>query len=182
VTGGVAAGLRARTWAWGAELDELGAWPRDRSSPGGARPAPAPGRPGEVPHGIIRREGRGWLLALDDRQVLVNDLIGMSYLATLLTSPGQPLSAVALATGDPDAGDSARHEVVDAEARSAYEARIRDLVVGFGLRARFGSQPRFGVGCGNGFARELRIAVGIVGVALTTAHRLRRSCQACARA
>jgi AAA ATPase domain len=76
--------------------------------------------------GVIRREGRGWIVALDDHRVLVVDLVGMAYLAELVSHPGQAIPALTLAGGAP-AADGARQEVLDDDARAAYAARAREL-------------------------------------------------------
>src|SRR5262245_52314702 len=73
-------------------------------------------------HGVIRRDGARWLLAAGDRHARVGDVVGMRYLAELLTHPGQEISAVALASQGTTYLDETRHEVLDATARRAYRA------------------------------------------------------------
>ncbi len=80
--------------------------------------------------GHVRRRGRGWLIALDDRQVTLPDLVGVGYLAELLRNPGRRISAVALIGGPGEQavhqpGD--HHEVLDDQARLAYGERLREL-------------------------------------------------------
>lgn len=49
--------------------------------------------------GLIRRDGARWLVAIGDRRAWVADLVGMGYLAELLTHPGQEIPALALVGG-----------------------------------------------------------------------------------
>ncbi len=72
----------------------------------------------------IRRMAGRWLVLSRTRRVLVDDLIGMHYLARLLASPRVPISAVDLANRD-DARTN--QTVLDERARAAYTARARDL-------------------------------------------------------
>jgi hypothetical protein len=75
-------------------------------------------------------------VALDDRRAFVADRVGLRYLAQLLRNPGQGITALALAAGasahvvdGPAAGldERSSHALLDADARAAYAARIRDL-------------------------------------------------------
>src|SRR5690606_33603171 len=77
--------------------------------------------------GVIRREGRGWLVEVDDDRALVADRVGMRYLATLLTRPGEDIPALSLASGGQPVTDAAPQPVLDGAARSAYAARAREL-------------------------------------------------------
>jgi len=77
--------------------------------------------------GVICREGRGWLVAVDDRRALVGDLVGMGYLAELLLHPGQAFSALVLSGGDRALGDTAPQPMLDDRARAEYAARAREL-------------------------------------------------------
>ena len=103
------------------------------------------------------REGEVWVVSFEGRTIRVRDSKGMQHLATLVSAPGREIHALDLvagpgavatgghaADGDPsvvargsDAGD-----MLDAEARSAYEHRLRELqdeieeADGFGDSAR----------------------------------------------
>lgn len=92
-----------------------------RASAGGAirRSGPRPG--------TIRPDGTRWELALDGRRVRVPDLVGMRYLAELLTRPGRPVPALALASRGLAPRSPSRQDVLDADAREAYAARAREL-------------------------------------------------------
>jgi hypothetical protein len=127
-------------------VGRLPAW-RARRAALAPEPAPAaattpgpPARPEARPHerrtGALHRTGNGWLVALDDRRAFVADRVGLRYLAQLLRNPGQGITALALAAGaGPGTGDGpapgldqrSSHALLDAEARAAYAARIRDL-------------------------------------------------------
>jgi tetratricopeptide (TPR) repeat protein len=83
------------------------------------------GRPG-----VIRREGRSWRVAVEGREALVPDRIGMTYLAELLTRPGRAVPAVELAGGPGAAAagvERPRQDVLDADARAAYTTQARAL-------------------------------------------------------
>jgi tetratricopeptide (TPR) repeat protein len=120
--------LDVRAPEWRKALAELtdGAGP---SLDTGAGPtAIARGRGGAgPPTGVVCRHGRGWLLAVDGRRVFVADLVGMGYLATLLTHPGRPIAPLALATGGSEEPETSGYDVVDDAARAAYVARIEEL-------------------------------------------------------
>jgi tetratricopeptide (TPR) repeat protein len=73
--------------------------------------------------GLICRQGRAWRVELGDRRVLVADRVGMSYLAELLSHPGEPISATALA-GE---GGVATHAMSDRAAGDAGVALAREL-------------------------------------------------------
>jgi hypothetical protein len=77
--------------------------------------------------GALRREGRHWLVALDNHRVLVEDLAGMGYLARLLAQPGAEVPALVLADGDA-VPEPTRQTVLDDRARAAYGRRAKDLV------------------------------------------------------
>ncbi len=81
----------------------------------------------ESRRGTIRREGKTWVVAVDQRQVLVGDMVGMAYLAELLTHPGAPIAALALAGGGPSMESGDAYPLLDGQARTAYSARAREL-------------------------------------------------------
>lgn len=72
--------------------------------------------------------GRGSIVALGDHRAVVPDLVGMTYVAELVTHPGQPISALALAGGGGGGSGQVSHEVIDHRARDAYVARARELM------------------------------------------------------
>ncbi len=77
------------------------------------------------PEIVMRADGHRWILTAGDRRVVVPDLVGLRYLATLLDRPGQDVSALELCGA---AGvDAGRHEVLDEAAIAAYRRRARDL-------------------------------------------------------
>jgi tetratricopeptide (TPR) repeat protein len=144
---GRAMGLTGRVAAWEAELaarrpvERSGSTSPNRRVPAaGTDAAPAagtdaapvaaggraPARPG-ARRGVVRRDGRRWVLAVDGRQIRVPNLVGMGYLAGLLTNPGKRIPAVALADQVPDARPSHRQEVLDEQARDTYAAHAREL-------------------------------------------------------
>ena len=77
-----------------------------------------------LPH--VRAEGNGWVVVAGRRQVLVPDLVGVTYLSRLLANPGVPISALEL-VGAPDGIDTTAQELLDDAARSAYSQRARDI-------------------------------------------------------
>lgn len=80
------------------------------------------------PHPItIRGTGDRWLLTHRDRKILVDDLVGMRYLAKLVDRPGTEFTALELAGGTQFA-EPANHAVIDAPARAAYRRRAHELV------------------------------------------------------
>jgi tetratricopeptide (TPR) repeat protein len=137
-----AMGMMARAAAWQAELSALRGRAASAAPGTGSATATAPGgsvgsagstasaaRAGErrPRRGVVRREGSRWVIALDGRRVRVGDLVGMSYLADLLTHPGQHIPALTLAAFGAAPQGSSRHDVLDDEARAAYAARAREL-------------------------------------------------------
>jgi len=77
--------------------------------------------------GTLRREGRGWVVALDDHRVLVGDLAGMGYLARLVAQPGVEIPALVLAGGNAVAPEPSRQTLLDDRARAAYARRATQL-------------------------------------------------------
>jgi tetratricopeptide (TPR) repeat protein len=103
-----ALGMTARSAAWQGRLHDLAA----RSA-------------------TIRRQGRHWQLALDGHHAIVPHRIGMTYLARLLTNPGQEISALELAADatSPVASltASTHQPMIDDQARAAYRRRAAEL-------------------------------------------------------
>jgi hypothetical protein len=78
------------------------------------------------------RQGRKWRLTLDDRSVLAEDSIGLSYLAVLIANPRQDIAAADLVAGvvtlSRAVGNAgAAHPVLDHEAIARYRTRQREL-------------------------------------------------------
>jgi tetratricopeptide (TPR) repeat protein len=89
------------------------------------------GLEGDVPvgrRGLLRRDGRRWLVALDDRSHLLDDVVGLGYIARLIAQPGIAVPALVLASGGGAAvPDALPQPVLDDEARQAYAERVREL-------------------------------------------------------
>lgn len=127
-----AMGMTERAATWRTQLDALASGlerPDQADLEDGRRSRPDTTQRLRPDQGVIRREGRSWMVAVGEHRVLVGDLVGMGYLAELLTHPGQPIPALALASGYQTVTDALQHEVLDEEARSAYTTRARELVV-----------------------------------------------------
>lgn len=96
------------------------------------------------PVATLRREGDAWRVTVPGASFILRDTKGVQYLATLLRYPGEALHVLALSreadegsrTATPgelreaglqptDLGDAG--ELLDAEARAAYRARLADL-------------------------------------------------------
>jgi DNA-binding SARP family transcriptional activator/tetratricopeptide (TPR) repeat protein len=75
----------------------------------------------------ISRDGERWRLAWHGRAVLVDDLVGMRYLARLVAHPGTEIPALDLVTEFDHATQPTNHTVLDARARAAYARRARAL-------------------------------------------------------
>lgn len=113
-------GMPVRADAWRAEREAMADGARTSRS-GADRETRSPRR------GLICREGRNWRVEIDDRGVLVRDLVGMAYLAELVAHAGQPISAAVLAGAGRRNAAVSSHEVVDRRARDAYATRAREL-------------------------------------------------------
>jgi predicted ATPase len=109
------------------------------------------------PRPAFEREGEVWVVRFNGRTSRVRDSKGMQHLATLVSAPHREIHALDLVTG-PGAAGSGGHapdgdssviarggdagEMLDAEARAAYEHRLRELqeeieeADGFGDSAR----------------------------------------------
>jgi predicted ATPase len=107
---------------------ELGAVAAERPAPGGhARGDRAEGRRGAGdggPGGVFRRVGDHWEVDFGGERATVRHGKGMADLARLLAAPGRELHCLDLIGG---LGESDTGEVIDADARRAYEQRIREL-------------------------------------------------------
>ena len=95
----------------------------------GAKPARAtPPKRGEPQPrtATLRREGDVWTIACDGELTRIKDTKGVAYLAELLRHPGREFHALDLGGAeDVVAGDAG--EVLDADARRAYKARLEEL-------------------------------------------------------
>lgn len=72
---------------------------------------------------MIRKENTWWLVSHHGKEIRVEDLVGMRYLARLVADPGVEIAALELVGGE----DSGNQPVLDPVARAAYLTRIRDL-------------------------------------------------------
>jgi hypothetical protein len=133
-TRGAEFGMAARVAGWEAQLAEIrrtsGPAPaaEDPVAPAAGGPgSPAADEPGGARRGVVRRDGRRWSLAVDGRRIRVANLVGMRYLAELLTSPGQRIPAVTLVDTSSDPTPARPHELLDEQARTAYARRAREL-------------------------------------------------------
>lgn len=133
ITEGSAMELTGRVAGWEAELRDLDAArpasdPAAVAAPGGRREdRRAASGTGSAERGVIRRDGRRWIVALVERRIRVPHRVGMRYLAELLTNPGKRIPAVTLADNVSDPSRPQRHELLDEQARSTYAARAREL-------------------------------------------------------
>jgi hypothetical protein len=108
---------------------------RRRSGTHPRQPSPATGDPPEQaaddtePDCVFRRDGEVWTLRYGGRQVRLRDSKGLRDLHALLTQPGTAVAALDLAGGAPGRVPAATDagEVIDAQARSAYRQRLREL-------------------------------------------------------
>lgn len=96
------------------------------SERGGAKPPPVVAAP--QPRGTIQcsHEGEFWTVTGFGELCRIKDSRGMQMLARLIANPGQELHVLDLAGAElADGGDAG--EVLDADARSAYRERLREL-------------------------------------------------------
>ncbi|HEU4489333.1 MAG TPA: hypothetical protein VFR74_00545 [Jiangellales bacterium] len=106
---------------------------------GSSDAVPGPGTPAEHPPvaGVLRRTGDLWTVTFDGTTAPVRRSKGLEDIAVLLARPGQDVPALDLASGGGVAaaaptgenlhGPGDLGEVVDATARAAYAARIKEL-------------------------------------------------------
>jgi hypothetical protein len=117
---GERSGMTPRVDGWRARLDEL------EAPPARAVPSVASVPPDDVDASIARR-GATWVLRWGAHELVVPDLLGMSYLAQLLSNPGREIAATTLVgSADLGAGHD-RYLVLDDAALASYRQRIRDL-------------------------------------------------------
>jgi tetratricopeptide (TPR) repeat protein len=118
----------------------------------GAGPAPE----GPAAPAVFQREGDFWTIAYDGKRLRLRDAKGLQYIAHLLRHEGREFHAADLAAGAdaeppvehegdgevaPGLGDAG--EVLDAQARSEYRARLEDLRAGLEEATRWGDSGRF---------------------------------------
>jgi len=84
--------------------------------------------------GTIGRRGRSWVLGVAGIEVVVPDLLGMTYLVQLLTNPGVEIAATELVAEGGEgavialaARNSAEQPVLDNTALAAYRRRVAEL-------------------------------------------------------
>ena len=75
---------------------------------------------------VFRSEAGRWRIGYAGREILVEDLLGVRYLARLTARPEESISALDLVGAGTVEGS--RQELVDATARSAYRRRARELL------------------------------------------------------
>lgn len=77
------------------------------------------------------RHGKGWLVCLGDLECVIEDSVGMSYLAVLLGNPGYEIPALDLAAGPDSAhlddGRRSEQPFLDEAAVRAYRDRLAAL-------------------------------------------------------
>lgn len=94
-----------------------------------AKRAPVPTAPRAT--FALARDGDVWLVTHGDRSTRVRDSRGMSLLARLVERPDEEIHALALASDDTGGGglvETNAGDVLDDKAKSAYRAKLRDLL------------------------------------------------------
>ena len=98
--------------------------------PGYERPAGAGGT-GRAPAITCRRRAGRWVVESGDRSAVVDDCVGMAYLAVLIANPGREIPAVRLAAGPGlpgvATGGTGRQPILDETAIRAYRQRMAEL-------------------------------------------------------
>lgn len=79
---------------------------------------------GLAPQVVCTRGGRQWRLELGARSAVVDDSVGVRYLATLIANPGVEVPAVELAAG---VSATSAQAVLDEPALRQYRQRLREL-------------------------------------------------------
>ena len=87
----------------------------------------APGVIGGADGNVLHRNGDVWAVAFAGRRTQIRDSKGMRDLARLLAQPGRPVAALDLAAPAGSPREGSLGEVVDAQARAAYRARLAEL-------------------------------------------------------
>lgn len=84
-------------------------------------PDPSPTR------GLLRREGRHWLVGLGDTRFVLPDAKGLGHLARLLAEPDREIHVLDLMGAGPAADGGSAGPVLDEQAKAAYRRRVREL-------------------------------------------------------
>jgi len=151
-----------------------------------SRSAEAADVPRVAERDLFQREGEYWTVAFDGSVVRLKDSKGLRHLARLLADPGRELHATDLEAADsgsaqpaaswsrggagigelevrPDLGDAG--ELLDAEAKAAYKARLDDLQEELDEAERFNDAARASKAREERefLVRELARAVGLGG-------------------
>lgn len=79
----------------------------------------------ERQRGVLRHEGSSWIVDVGERQIVAPELVGFSYLGTLLAHPGDEIAAVDLCGGT--AVETVTHELVDRQTLDAYRRRVAEI-------------------------------------------------------
>ncbi|MGA3216203.1 MAG: hypothetical protein ABSD97_11015 [Acidimicrobiales bacterium] len=83
--------------------------------------------PNPTHHAVIERVGTGrWRIEVDGGNTLLDDRVGISYLAQLLRKPGQDIDVLLLATNSQIAREL-DVPILDGEALRRYRQRVREL-------------------------------------------------------
>jgi tetratricopeptide (TPR) repeat protein len=86
----------------------------------------------------LRRVSGGWWVEVGDRAVLVGDLVGMAYLATLVRAPSEDHDVLQLAAWTSSPVRTTSDPVLDRQALASYRLRARELTA---LLADHGLEP-----------------------------------------
>jgi tetratricopeptide (TPR) repeat protein len=104
---------------------ELGMPESEKQAEALARPtAFVPGR--DAIHGW-KRSGSNWRVRYGDAEARYRDSLGMAYLATLLSQPGEPIHVLDLTARRSEAGASDSGELLDHKGRAQVRARMLEL-------------------------------------------------------
>ncbi|MCZ2150860.1 MAG: hypothetical protein LC126_24200 [Bryobacterales bacterium] len=85
---------------------------------------------GKGPNYLFRKQGQGWRLVFEGREIIVQDAKGMDYIAELLRHAGSPVLAAELFVGVSGAQGlpvGSAGEILDSTAMTSYRARAADL-------------------------------------------------------
>ena len=99
-------------------------WQREAAELGSAPP------PAAALHGTIEQRGETWYIELGGRSTTIGRLIGMRYVAELVTRPDTAIAAHSLSaavTGLPDDPRTRGDVALDAQARRQYRRRLTQL-------------------------------------------------------
>jgi hypothetical protein len=133
-----------RRWVFGTGYDPRSESPAD--FPDGPVAEMVRAAAAQVSRNLFTREGEYWTIRYEGSVARLRDCKGLDYLARLLSDPGREFHAVDLAAGSPTArlgpsGERARAdgelrvrpdlgdagELLDAQAKAAYKARLDEL-------------------------------------------------------